>query len=331
MRMKRLKMEEGTAVYHCMSRTVGGEHLLGVHEKETLRKMLWQVAGFCGVEVLAYCIMSNHFHVLVRVPVVSALPRDEILRRYTILYGASRSNFHPSVGVMEGVLAKEDDSLSKDWVERLLARMGNVSEFMKTLKQRFTMWFNSTHGRFGTIWAERFKSVLVEDCPDMLRVVAAYIDLNPVRAGLAQDPADYRWSSYAEAVGGNSKAQEGIASVVGALQWKKALPLYRMIVYGKGAAGHLGEEGMISWETAADALRDGGRIPVATLVRYRVRYFTEGIALGSSGFVQAVAAKLNRSILSPVHRRGPPVAIGADSNNMMALRHPRHRASSGVI
>jgi len=56
-----------TAVYHCMTRVVGGEGLLDDVEKEVLRKQLWKVADFCGVEVLTYCVMSNHFHVLVRV------------------------------------------------------------------------------------------------------------------------------------------------------------------------------------------------------------------------------------------------------------------------
>ena len=42
------------------------------------------------------------------------------------------------------------------------ARMGDVSEFMKSVKQRFGIWFNKTHGRYGTLWADRFKSVLVE-------------------------------------------------------------------------------------------------------------------------------------------------------------------------
>ena len=53
-----------SAAYHAMSRTVGGAFLFEDREKEMLRKMIWQVADFCGVEVLTYCIMSNHFHVL---------------------------------------------------------------------------------------------------------------------------------------------------------------------------------------------------------------------------------------------------------------------------
>ncbi len=55
---------------------------------------------------------------------------------------------------------------------------------MKELKQRFSRWYNRQTGRFGTLWAERFKSVLVEDHPANVETLAAYIDLNPVRAGL---------------------------------------------------------------------------------------------------------------------------------------------------
>ena len=68
--------------------------------------------------------------------------------------------------------------------------MGDVSAFMKELKQRFSIWFNRSHKRFGTLWAERFKSVLIENAASALRTVAAYIDLNPVRAGLVEDPKE---------------------------------------------------------------------------------------------------------------------------------------------
>ncbi len=51
-----------------MTRTVNGAFLLDDLAKETLRKQLWQVADYCGVQVLTYALMSNHFHVLLRVP-----------------------------------------------------------------------------------------------------------------------------------------------------------------------------------------------------------------------------------------------------------------------
>ena len=87
--------------------------------------------------------------------------------------------------------------------------MGDISEFMRTLKQRYTKWFNHTYETQGTLWAEHFGSVLVEDDPSVVALVAAYIDLNAVRAGLAELPEHYRWCGYAEARAGNGAVADG--------------------------------------------------------------------------------------------------------------------------
>ena len=86
MRTQWTKVGGADAVYHCMTRTVNGEMLFKNPEKDMLRKMLWQVADFSGVEILTYCIMSNHFHVLVRVPEKEKLSDSELMRRYKVLY-----------------------------------------------------------------------------------------------------------------------------------------------------------------------------------------------------------------------------------------------------
>jgi hypothetical protein len=85
---------------------------------------------------------------------------------------------------------------------------------MKSLKQRYSMWYNRKHNRVGTLWSERFKSVLVEGEVAALQIVAGYIDLNPVRAGIVDDPKDYRWSSYGEAVAGSARARSGLIAAV---------------------------------------------------------------------------------------------------------------------
>jgi REP element-mobilizing transposase RayT len=105
---------------------------------------------------------------------------------------------------------------------RYTYRMHDLSEFMKTLMQRFTKWFNRTHGRTGNLWEDAFKSVIVED-GYAAKTIAAYIDLNPVRAGIVKDPADYRWSSYGEAIGGGAKGngKKARAGLVRALRAHK--------------------------------------------------------------------------------------------------------------
>ncbi|MFU8848745.1 MAG: transposase [Opitutales bacterium] len=317
MKVRRVRAIGVDATYHCMTRAVNGARLFGDGEKEVLRKMIWQVADFCGVEVLTYCVMSNHFHVLVRVPVLGDVSDRELLRRYKVLYPRPTKYQTASIALLEKELAKggaEADAIR----EKLLARMGDVSEYMKAVKQRFSVWYNRSHGRFGTLWAERFKSVLVEGKGNPLQTMAAYIDLNSVRAGMVEDPKDYRFCGYAEAVAGQKRAQAGLAQVwstradgsvreqvVGANHavdglsssrkagsWRSsrppvnALQLHRELIFGKRAAdpglSAMSREKVLKVLEQQDAV-----LPKAVVLRCRVRYFTDGAILGSHAFVQS--------------------------------------------
>jgi len=277
------------AVYHVMTRTVNGELLFKDREKEVLRKMLWQIADFCGVEVLTYCIMSNHFHVLVRVPDGAAVSDKELMRRYAVLYPKPTKYQEATAQEMERVLALGGEEA--DLVRaKLLAGMCDVSEFMKAVKQRFSVWYNRSHQRYGTLWAERFKSVLVEGKGVPLQTMAAYIDLNPVRADLVQDPKDYRFCGYAEAVAGNKLAKQGILQVwvdrIGAASrkcepCKAALESHRMFIFGKGA-----DQQVVREKVVQVIEEQQGKLPTATVLRCRVRYFTDGAILGSAEYVR---------------------------------------------
>ena len=285
MRQPRIKIaaEEGEAAYHCMSRTVNGERLFDDVAKEVLRKQLWQVADYCGVKVLTHAILSNHFHVLVRVPRKTAIPDEELLRRYTVLYPKPTRYQTARLNVIRQQLAT-DGPKAVTWRKRQLALMGDLSQFMKLVKQRFSIWYNKSHKRYGTLWAERFKSVLVEPTSRVLQTMAAYIDLNCVRAGLAEDPKDYRFCGYGEAVAGLTMAQEGLMSVTGVGNWTEAQAGYRQMLFGTGAGTR--EHGRrIRPEGLQKVIESGGQLPLATVLRCRVRYFTDGAVLGTRAFV----------------------------------------------
>jgi putative transposase len=281
------------AVYHCMTRTVNGELLFKDREKEILRKMIWQVADFSGVQVLTYCIMSNHFHVLVRVDDGQEISDAELMRRYKVLYPKPTKYQEASAALMAKTL-EEGGEEAEAIRRKLRARMGDVSEFMKAVKQRFSVWYNRSHQRYGTLWAERFKSVLVEGKGNPLQTMAAYIDLNPVRAGLVDDPKDYRFCGYAEAVSGLLKAKVGIRCVwarhTDGSQRKKfsldlALQMHRELIFGKHAA----DAGLsdVGRQQALKVLeQENAVLPKATVLRCRVRYFTDGAILGSAEFVR---------------------------------------------
>jgi hypothetical protein len=87
-------------------------------------------------------------------------------------------------------------------------RMHDLSVFMKVLKQRFTIWHNSQHDTLGTLWTERFSSLLVESndhTPSTaLRIVAAFIEMDPVRCGAVEEANDYpfsgRWTAQQQLI-----------------------------------------------------------------------------------------------------------------------------------
>ncbi len=68
-------------------------------------------------------------------------------------------------------------------------KLTSLSEYVREIKVRFTRFYNKRHGRRGYFWGDRFKSVIVENGETLINCLA-YIDLNPVRAGLVTRPED---------------------------------------------------------------------------------------------------------------------------------------------
>lgn len=201
-------------LYHVIARVVDRRFVFGDVEREQFRMYLRMYENFTGCRLLSYCIMSNHFHILIEVPPMpeGGLTDEELLTRLSVIYSdavvadvAHELKEAREKGIEAGVAAIHG---------RYTYRMHNLSQFMKTVLQRMTRWYNLQNQRSGTLWEERYKSVIVES-GTASRMIAAYIDLNPVRAGMVKDPAEYRWSSYGEAIGGGAKgngkkAREGL-------------------------------------------------------------------------------------------------------------------------
>ena len=332
------------AIYHCISRVVGRDFVLEVDEREHFRMLMRMCEKFTGCRVLSYCLMSNHFHVLLEVPPMpeGGIADEELFRRLGVFYSEARvaevaKEMENAASVRtrgefelppvddSGVLltAAQELAMAEQQAARRLEeirgrytrRMHDLSEFMKSLLERFTKWFNRTHSRSGTLWEDRFKSVIVESGV-AARTMAAYIDLNPVRAGMVKDPADYRWSSYGEAIGGGAKgngkkAREGLVRAyfcdqgVGfeAEQWRDVSRLYRRLMglaLGRkpgrvevvAAGTKLGQPTMntaemLEGKTNGTVLKDLG---MAKMLCCRVRYFTDGAVIGSKEFVNEAFA-----------------------------------------
>jgi REP element-mobilizing transposase RayT len=298
-------------IYHCISRVVDRRFVFGDGEGEAFRMFMRMQENFTGCRVLTYCVMSNHFHVLLEVPPApeGGISDGLLLKRLAGLY--SEAFVDTVANELENARNEGDEAMVAEIHARFTYRMHDLSEFMKTLLQRFTRWFNREHNRRGTLWEERYKSVIVESGV-AARTIAAYIDLNPVRAGMVSDPADFRWSGYGEAVGGGKKgngkkAREGLVRACmshngagfEAEKWKDVSRIYRramgMALGRKSGRAEVGaparvtknEAEMLESQDNETVLPDLG---MAGMLRKRVRYFTDGAVIGSKGFVNEAFA-----------------------------------------
>jgi hypothetical protein len=273
--------DEREAFYHLYTRVVAGEHLFRRPEKEMLRRQVWLVAERCGVDVLTYAVMANHLHVVVCAPKRVPLGDEELIRRYGLFRGREGEDSNRLTAIRSILAAGGDDA--DRWRARESRKVSNISEYMKLLKQRFSIWYNQRHVRFGTLWAERFGSLLLEKGETVQRL-SAYVDLNPLRAGLCRDPKDYRFCGYAEAVAGNKLAQARLTRAMGAGNWSDAQERYRMFLFTRGA-GRKKKGASVSAAARDQVLSEGGKLSLAEQMRCRCRYFAAGGVLGSETFV----------------------------------------------
>jgi putative transposase len=118
-----------------------------------------------------------------------------------------------------------------------------------------------------------------------------------VRAGLCEDPEDYRWCSYAAAVSGDKVSRQGLARAWGRQRWTNVVAReYRVLLFGRGAAHTGGETASgryvkakpgFSRQQIEEEIKKGGHLPIWKVLRCRIRYFSDGAVLGSRSFVDS--------------------------------------------
>ena len=340
---RRFVFEDRTCCYHLMSRVAGGDLLFGDVEKEAFRKLMRRMERFSGVEILTYAIMGNHFHLLVRVP-----ERESFLRKFekgdraaregrlfehlSLLY--SKAYLSQLSAELELMKKQGMDDLYEKTIKGYLDRLCSLKHFMKELKERFSRWFNKRHGRRGTLWQDRYKSVLVQD-GEALQTMAAYIDLNPLRAGLVEDPKDYRWCGYAEAVAGSKRAQGGLCRVmecaldgwtkVGGERYRRLLLSEGMERFEEKPSSEGGKRQRLKTKRGFDRdetlrkLKEGVKLSRAELLRCRVKYFSDGMVLGSKGFVEEIFALRRDWFSSDRRKEGREVVSGTDEGMLSGI------------
>jgi REP element-mobilizing transposase RayT len=270
-RIARFLRENEPTIYHVISRTALDGLPFKDTDKEYLVELIKKWSRIFFVDVLGFAIMGNHFHLVVRMYPESEVSNEEVKKRYMKLYDLNRPG--PEMEL-----------------EKFKKKLCSLSWYVKEIKQGFSRYFNKKYGRKGFLWGDRFKSLIVEDGLTLVNLLA-YVDLNPVRAGIVKRPEEYRWCSLGYHIQSGNK--DKLLSVdFGMKEWnefdeKEIVRKYREFVYETGAID-TGKGAVIAEEMVAEERKKGFRLKRVELFRYRCRYFTDAGVLGSKRFVREV-------------------------------------------
>lgn len=309
MRHPRIKNAPGeSACYHVICRTTERKFLFeSADEKRRLLLWLEKAADFCGVRVFAWCLMSNHVHLLVQVPAAAPVDDGELLRRMRRLYLPKR--LEAILRQWEAWKRLDGDSRRVDAAKaRLKARMCDISSFAKTFKQAAAQDYNARHKHAGSIWGgTRFSSVYLENSLAVRLSVAAYIHLNPCRAGMAPSPARYAWSSWGAACAAPGRARDGLVALFGSVGGWKAVR-ERMQAVQKHADARREAR-----ETPPPAMVKGKRMELpllAEVLAAKAPLFSASPLLGSATFIQGFFEHAHGAFARDrAWRKSAPVAV----------------------
>jgi REP element-mobilizing transposase RayT len=293
-RIARFVRTDIPTVYHVISRTALTGFPLETAEKEYLLGLITRLSRFYFVDVLGFCVMSNHFHLVTRMYPAEYFSDDLVRERLEKWFPEGRE-------------------ISEQTIARFRDRWSSLAQFVKDIKQGFTRYYNKRHGREGYFWNGRFKSLIVQNGRSLVNLLA-YVDLNPVRAGIVKRPEQYRWCSLGYHV--QTGNRDGLLCVdFGMKEWGEKDPeqiirKYRQFVYETGAVD-TGKGKPMDPEIVRKERRKNFELKRFELFCYKTRYFSDAGILGSKEFVKEVFDQVKHMLTSKDERKFTQLA-GAD-------------------
>ena len=282
MRYARIKPEETDTYMHVYNRIAGatGEFPFQDAEKEEFIRRIHRLSTLFVIEPISYQVMGNHFHMLVHIP-AEPPSSEETAKRYNSYYKEGKRN-----------LLKPDDARCRD----IALKLRDISEYMKALQQPYTRWFNRTRRsrRRGHLWADRFKNTVLENG------VAGwncwkYIEMNPVRAYMVSEPSDYRFCSFGRwSATGTHPFEETVK--------RNLMPVLMGLLHIDDMDGLRTQlKKAFAYHKAVDARKTPDEVDTAiavaaekekfsTKLDRRVRYWVDGLVIGSDIFVRNTVA-----------------------------------------
>lgn len=192
---KELVSVETTPWYHCISRCVRRAFLCGIdpysgrnfeHRRDWIVERISELSSVFAIDIAAYAVMSNHVHLVLRIHAesVDGWSRNQVIDRWCSLFAGplliQRYRAGESLGTAE---LEAIDSLIDDWRQRLM----DISWFMRCLNESIARRANAEDDCKGRFWEGRFKCQALLDETALLACMT-YVDLNPIRAGMADTP-----------------------------------------------------------------------------------------------------------------------------------------------
>ena len=292
-RTSRLIISKEKAVYHVMSRTALDGFPLKDVEKDFMLELIKRFSALYFTEILGFCLMGNHFHLLVKMIPGNRFTDKEIKKRFENHYGDSRD-------------------FSAGQIPYLREKLSSLSEFMREIKVSLARFYNRRHNRRGYFWGDRFKSVIVEKGETLINCLA-YIDLNPLRAGMVNRPEEYRWNSIGYHVQTNNQ-DNFLSTDFGLIEFKvkskkERIRRYRRYVYEAGALNRP-EKGKI--KVIGDKILEKERnrdyeLSRSDRFRHRTRYFSDSGIIGSKEFVATNYQRFKHLFYSKHEKKPRPI------------------------
>lgn len=289
-RLPRFLRKDATTIYHVVSRTALDGLPIGDAEKDYMLELIRMFSKLFFVDVMGFCIMGNHLHLVCRVYPEESVTDEQVRERFREFYG-------------------EKEHFSEKDLDYFRRRWTSLSEFVKDIKQNFTRYYNKKYNRKGFFWGERFKSIIVEQGHTLVNLLA-YVDLNPIRAGIVKKPEEYRWCSLGYHVQTGNRG-EILDTDFGMKEWDEfnsgeIIRKYREFVYETGAED-AGKGAILDGQILDKERKKGYKMRRAELFRYRSRYFTDGGIIGSKEFVGDVFDQIKFLLNSKDQRKFKPI------------------------
>lgn len=289
---------------HCHSAFGGPWPPFTPAERDEFMRDIYASADFSEVKIVAFSIQPTCFDLIIDIPRQLSLPKEEMLRRF-------KDFTDDMFFAVEGKRLKEDDPQA--WA-RLSSRFGDLSHFIKNIKQRAAHRYHKAHDSSGRLWGERFTRAFVQTGHPS-RVLAAWMDHSAVRLGDAATPDEDRYSTFGRAVSGDVRARTMIAALFteagDELPWRSVAKAYRDFVAGDVEVPFRQRD------------PKGRGVPLLTRREFllsEVPHFRGGVALGDREFAEGVF-ELNRADFGAKRTSGARRISGQNDPDLWTLRN----------